>query len=272
MSIAQTALAPSKLRQERYVSSLTPGQDGVCGAHVHAAPAGAWIVFSGSSSINMALLMELSRSLIPHETGRNHAYGEQRTSNIQHPTSTIELLSKAAQSHTEANAECRMQKGGTKPSKATIKRPACDKHARRMRYTLVFSSCLARIPLVFSSCSPLVLRWCLPRHRGSSTERMPGFDCAGWSAIQIKSRSPEPQRSKATTDEHRWTQIWSILNRAVPWRESAHWPVTYREAKASQAPAPRICVHLRSSVVLFRFLHSAFWLLPSPFLFGAARL
>ena len=258
--------------------SSTRGQDGVCGAHLHAAPDGAWMVFWGSSSINMALLTELSRSPIPLKTAKNHAYGEQRISNIQLPTSTIELPGKAAQSHTEANAECRMKNAERRDeviqshAKATIKPLACDKRAGCMRGTLVFRSCLAPIPLVFSSCSPLVLRWCPPRRRGGSTKRTSKFDGAGWSAIRIKSHFPEPQQSRATTDEHRWTQIRSVLSRAGPWRESVHWPVTYREAKPSQTPAPRICVHLRSSVVLFRFLHSAFWLLPSPFLFGAARL
>ena len=64
MSIAQTVLAPSKLRQERHVSSLTRGRAGVCGAQPHAAPDGAWMGFRGACSINMALLTELSRSPI----------------------------------------------------------------------------------------------------------------------------------------------------------------------------------------------------------------
>ena len=71
MSIAQNLLAPSKLRQERHVSSLTRGQDGVCGAHLHAAPDGAWMVFRDLSSINMALLAELSRSSIPLKIAKN---------------------------------------------------------------------------------------------------------------------------------------------------------------------------------------------------------
>ena len=65
MSIAQIVLAPSRLSLERHVSSLTRGHEGVCGAHRHAAPNGAWMVLRGAATINMALLTELSRSPIP---------------------------------------------------------------------------------------------------------------------------------------------------------------------------------------------------------------
>jgi hypothetical protein len=74
MSIAQNALAPSKLRLERQVLNLTGGRDGVYGAHPHAAPDGAWLMFRGSSSINMALLAELSRSTIPVKTAKNRLW------------------------------------------------------------------------------------------------------------------------------------------------------------------------------------------------------
>src|ERR1039457_3168194 len=65
MSIAQIVLAPSKLRLERHVSRFTRGHEGVCGAHPHAAPDGVWMVLPVASSINVALLAELSRSTIP---------------------------------------------------------------------------------------------------------------------------------------------------------------------------------------------------------------
>ena len=69
MSIAQTVLARSKLRQERHVPSSTRGHDGVCGAHLHAAPDGAWMGSRGASPISMALLTELSRC--PMKTAKN---------------------------------------------------------------------------------------------------------------------------------------------------------------------------------------------------------
>jgi hypothetical protein len=59
MSIAQTVLAPNKLRQERHVSSLTGGHGGVCSAHLHAAPGGAWMVLRGASSITDILAINL---------------------------------------------------------------------------------------------------------------------------------------------------------------------------------------------------------------------
>jgi hypothetical protein len=155
---------------------------------------------------------------------------------------------------------------------ATSMRQVCDKHTRSMRGACGMRSCLARIPLVFSSCSPLVLWWCLTRRRGGSTERLLGFDCAGWSAIQMESHFPEPQQSKATADGHRWTQMRSFLSRALPWGESVHWQVTHSEAKPDQSPARRIRVRLGSSVVLCRLLHSVICHLPASFLFGAARL
>src|ERR1017187_9092501 len=40
--------------------------------------------------------------------------------------------------------------------------------------------------MVFSSYSPLVLRWCLPPRHGVFTEPMAGFDSAGLSAIGSK--------------------------------------------------------------------------------------
>ena len=68
MSIAQIVLAQSKLRLERHVSRLTRGHEGVCGAHPYGAPDGAWMVLPGASSINVAILTELSRSAIPPKT------------------------------------------------------------------------------------------------------------------------------------------------------------------------------------------------------------
>ena len=68
MSIAQIILARSKLRLERHVSRFTRGREGVCGAHPHAGPDGAWMVLRAGSSINVALLAELSRSPIPPNT------------------------------------------------------------------------------------------------------------------------------------------------------------------------------------------------------------
>ncbi len=60
MSIAQAVLGPSKLRQERHVLGPLRGQDRVGDLPPHAAPYGAWMVFPGASSIDMALLPELS--------------------------------------------------------------------------------------------------------------------------------------------------------------------------------------------------------------------
>jgi hypothetical protein len=68
MSIALIVLVPSKLRLERHVSRFTRGHEVVCGAHPCAAPDGAWMVLPGVSSINVALLTELSRSPIPPKT------------------------------------------------------------------------------------------------------------------------------------------------------------------------------------------------------------
>ena len=59
MSIAQTVLAPSKLRQERHGDQPHKQRRGHALASEHAAPDGAWVVFFGSSAINMALLTEL---------------------------------------------------------------------------------------------------------------------------------------------------------------------------------------------------------------------
>jgi hypothetical protein len=95
---------------------------------------------------------------------------------------------------------------------ATSMRQVCDKHTRSMRGACGMRSCLARIPLVFSSCSPLVLWWCLPRRREGSTECLLGFDCAGRAAIQMESHFPEPQQSKATADGQRWTWRGFRLN------------------------------------------------------------
>jgi hypothetical protein len=53
-------------------------------------------------------------------------------------------------------------------------------------------ACCHRILFVFSWYSPLVLRWCLPRHHGGSTEPLPKFDTAGLSGIQMKAPFPEP--------------------------------------------------------------------------------
>jgi hypothetical protein len=46
-------------------------------------------------------------------------------------------------------------------------------------------------------------------------------------------------------------KIKSILSRAFPWRASVHWTVTQSKARQGQTPAPRIRVHLCSSVVHF---------------------
>jgi hypothetical protein len=70
MSIAQTALAPSKLRQERHGDERHKHRCGHPLSSEHAAPNGAWMIFRGSSSINMALLKELSRSPTPPKTAR----------------------------------------------------------------------------------------------------------------------------------------------------------------------------------------------------------
>src|ERR1017187_4061628 len=67
----ETRRPKSEWGEERHVSSLTHGQEGVCGAHLHAAPDGAWMAFRGSSSINVALLAELSRSPNTLETAKN---------------------------------------------------------------------------------------------------------------------------------------------------------------------------------------------------------
>src|ERR1039457_3888017 len=65
MSIAQTVLALSKVRPARHGDEGFKQRRGRALSSEHAAPDGAWVVFDGSSSINMALLTELSRSLIP---------------------------------------------------------------------------------------------------------------------------------------------------------------------------------------------------------------
>jgi len=64
MSIARTGLAPSELRQERHGDDRHKQLRGRALSPKHAAPDGAWVVFVGSSSINMALLAELPRSSI----------------------------------------------------------------------------------------------------------------------------------------------------------------------------------------------------------------
>jgi len=71
MSIAQTVLALSKLRQERHGDERLKQRRGRALSSEHAAPDEAWVVFDGSSSINTALLTELSRSLIPLRTARS---------------------------------------------------------------------------------------------------------------------------------------------------------------------------------------------------------
>ena len=71
MSIAQTVLALSKLHQQRHGDERLKQRRGRALSSEHAAPDGAWVVFDGSSSINMALLTELSRSLIPLRTAKN---------------------------------------------------------------------------------------------------------------------------------------------------------------------------------------------------------
>ena len=71
MSIEQTVLALSKLRQERHGDERLKQRRGRALSSEHVAPDGAWVVFDGSSSINMALLTELSQSLIPLRTAKN---------------------------------------------------------------------------------------------------------------------------------------------------------------------------------------------------------
>jgi hypothetical protein len=71
MSIAAIVLALTKLRQERHgnwrcISRRDQGLN-----YKHAAPNGAWGTFWGSTSINMALLTELSQTRIPPKAAKN---------------------------------------------------------------------------------------------------------------------------------------------------------------------------------------------------------
>lgn len=50
----EARLPKAEWEEGRHVSSLRRGQDGFCGAHLHAAPDGAWRALCDSSSINMA--------------------------------------------------------------------------------------------------------------------------------------------------------------------------------------------------------------------------
>ena len=80
MSIAQTGLAPSKLRQERHGNARHKQLRSRALRPKHAAPDGAWVVFDGSSSINMALLKELLRSSIQLKTAKKLAGRRRRAS------------------------------------------------------------------------------------------------------------------------------------------------------------------------------------------------
>ena len=61
----------TKLRQERHGVELCKYRDRHALNQTHAAPNGAWRVFRGSCSIDMALLTELSRTLFPLEAAKN---------------------------------------------------------------------------------------------------------------------------------------------------------------------------------------------------------
>ena len=73
MFIAQIALAPSKLRQERHQRGRHKHGQGFALSSNHAAPDGAWRTFWGWPALNMALLMELSRSPIHLKTAGSQA-------------------------------------------------------------------------------------------------------------------------------------------------------------------------------------------------------
>ena len=71
MSIAQAVIGPSKLRQERHGEEDYLHNPGRALDPIHAAPDGAWMVFPCASSIDMALLSELSRCSIPPKTAKS---------------------------------------------------------------------------------------------------------------------------------------------------------------------------------------------------------
>ena len=70
MSIAETVLDCNKLRQERHEEARGQHRRDHALNLQHAAPDGARAVSRVSSSINMALLTELSRSRIPLKTAK----------------------------------------------------------------------------------------------------------------------------------------------------------------------------------------------------------
>jgi hypothetical protein len=69
-----------------------------------------------------------------------------------------------------------MQKGCESHLKATCKPLTCGAHAGRRRDALVFCSYFARIPLVFRSYSPRVLRGRGWRREGTVAALLPLFD------------------------------------------------------------------------------------------------
>ena len=74
---------------------------------------------------------------------------------------------------------------------ATCMRPECGVHAGCKRDVLVFTSCLARVLLVFSSCSSPAHPWELRRLSAVATELQPYIDSIGLAVIQKKLHFPE---------------------------------------------------------------------------------
>jgi hypothetical protein len=100
---------------------------------------------------------------------------------------------KASQGHPGVKAEGRMKDAERRDNaiqshhQATCMRQACEEHAGRMRGTLVFTSCLARVHLVFRSWSPHVFQGRPTRCHGGWTALIRSFDCTGLAAIQMAS-------------------------------------------------------------------------------------
>ena len=78
------------------------------------------------------------------------------------------------------------RQGGDSQSKASLKASASHMLGRGLGPVFVFPSYSLRILMVFSSYSPLVLRWCLPPRHGVFTEPTVGFHRAGLSGTHIK--------------------------------------------------------------------------------------
>jgi hypothetical protein len=70
MSVEQTVITPNKRRKERHEGERHEYDRDPESDSKRAAPDGAWIVFRGACSIDMALLTELSRGSTPWKTAK----------------------------------------------------------------------------------------------------------------------------------------------------------------------------------------------------------